>query len=375
VVVRPAGSHNHLHTGKHFKEKTELSQSNPELFYGMDALTAGPDGNMWFTTRSGYIVSLTPLGHFTVYPLQNGSYRNLLPGIVTGPDKNLWFMTNINTIWRVTPQGIMTPFTVPATLNTTNWNALTSAGNRLWFTDPDGHQLVSMTIQGAFTSYPLPDSTGKPGAITTGPDGSLWFNDLAEDEIWHFTPPAIAHSHTPKNLQLFQAFSIVKPSIAPEIIVAGTNGDLWITEPSENLIGRLTPHSQITEYSIHSAPPVPQGPPSSRPTLITGGPDGNIWFLESNGNKVGGIPPTGIITEFPVQAPLIDASAMTFGADGNLWIAINNTLVRVTQRGVENDFPLASDSYVTGIAAGPDGNIWFTESGSGKIGRLILHQS
>jgi virginiamycin B lyase len=40
------------------------------------------------------------------------------------------------------------------------------------------------------------------------------------------------------------------------------------------------------------------------------------------------------------------------------------------QPGHVTEFPLLSPhSYPSGIAAGPDGNLWFTE-GSGKIGRI-----
>lgn len=40
-------------------------------------------------------------------------------------------------------------------------------------------------------------------------------------------------------------------------------------------------------------------------------------------------------------------------------------------RGLEvTEFPLAAGSFPQGIAAGPDGNVWFTETGSNRVGRI-----
>ena len=44
---------------------------------------------------------------------------------------------------------------------------------------------------------------------------------------------------------------------------------------------------------------------------------------------------------------------------------------RITPDGVVTRFPLSSQSAAPiAIATGADGNIWFTESGANKIGRL-----
>src|SRR5262249_27863333 len=118
------------------------------------AITGGPDGNLWFTEeRSGKIGRITPAGKITEFPISTADSSALM--ITSGPDGNLWF-TEINSvrsevlirskIGRITPAGTITEFSVP---------------------NSDGH-----TQGGA--GFPYGIQIG-PSAITTGPDGNLWF--------------------------------------------------------------------------------------------------------------------------------------------------------------------------------------------------------
>ncbi len=76
---------------------TEFSVSTPNNQLG--DITAGPDGAAWFTelipnaqngsvTITGKIERITPAGHISEFPLSSNSYAR---GITAGPDGNLWF--------------------------------------------------------------------------------------------------------------------------------------------------------------------------------------------------------------------------------------------------------------------------------------------
>src|SRR5437868_9389475 len=67
-------------------------------------LTAGPDGNLWFTDGAGEIGRITPSGAITEFPVSSGSFH-----ITAGPDGNLWF-TGYSTgeIRPITPAGRIT---------------------------------------------------------------------------------------------------------------------------------------------------------------------------------------------------------------------------------------------------------------------------
>lgn len=87
------------------------------------------------------------------------------------------------------------------------------------------------------------------------------------------------------------------------------------------------------------------------------------------------VPVTGTITEF--AAPTLTAAAqlvgITSGPDGNLWFTEygGNKIGKVTTTGTITEYSIpTSSTQPVGIAAGPDGNLWFTESVSGKIGKI-----
>jgi virginiamycin B lyase len=128
-----------------------------------------------------------------------------------------------------------------------------------------------------------------------------------------------------------------------------------------------------------------------------------MWFSEEAGGKVGRIDllakddDPGKIVEFPV--PLTQSNAilagLAFDADGALWVqqyvsppaqgdpVAADYIVRLgpalqTARmgdmtGVSVDYFKAPSkgTVMHRITQGPDGNIWFTELGINRVGRLI----
>jgi streptogramin lyase len=285
--------------------------------YTMSGITAGPDGNLWFTESGGSegtfigvgkIGRITPCGAITEFPTPNPVASPL--GIVAGPDGNLWFTEwDGNSIGKITVSGVITEFPVLTPFSNPVGITL-GPDNALWFTMFSGENVGRIDTAGVVTEFPA--VSGGRG-ITTGPDGNLWFAVRgATDEIGRMTTAGT-----------FTSFP-VPPGSDAFYIVSGPDGNLWFTEPGPNKIGRMTPAGSVTEFPIPTA--------GSFPTQITTGSDGNLWFMERTANKVARITTAGVITEFPLPT----AAATPFP-----------------------------------IAAGPDGNVWFTEGGANKIGRIV----
>src|SRR5262245_34909461 len=83
--------------------------------------------------------------------------------------------------------------------------------------------------------------------------------------------------------------------------------------------------------------------------------------------------PAQVVQEFPL-AVVEDASpgGIAAGPDGNLWfteIGVSR-IGRITPAGVVTEFPLAAGREPQGITKGPDGKMWFTEFAADRIGRL-----
>jgi streptogramin lyase len=79
------------------------------------------------------------------------------------------------------------------------------------------------------------------------------------------------------------------------------------------------------------------------------------------------------ITEFPVPTAISQPNGIAAGPDGNLWFTETNgnKIGRITTSGAITEFGVpTSNSGPYGIANGSDGNVWFTESSGNKIGRI-----
>jgi streptogramin lyase len=278
-------------------------------------ITAGPDGNLWFTDWNGdKIGRITPNGTITEFPISSlNKPRDIFTnrplgagplGITAGPNGNLWFTEyGVDMIGRITPNGTITEFPIPSPSGQPMWITAGPDGN-LWFTEHEynGDSIRRITLNGMFTEFPLPTPNSGPTEITAGPDGNLWFtehNDIG-NKIGRITPNGT-----------ITEFPLPTSRSRPTGITAGPDGDLWFTESNNHRIGRITPNGRITEFPI---------PSHTNPMEITAGPDGNLWFTEYNANRIGRISPSGTITEF-LTSPSLDSilQAITAGPDGNLW--------------------------------------------------------
>src|SRR6266545_6119606 len=304
----------------------------------------------------------------TEFPLRPGSNP---VEIVAGPDGNLWFTeytydASTAAIGRITTAGSITEFPLPKSFGTPVGIASGPDGN-LWFTQTDSENnllalIGRITTTGVITEFPLPRTRDNPFDITAGPDGNLWFTEG--------TPGGnIGRITTAGTLTEFG----LPAGGYPVGIAAGPDGNLWFTK-SPDKIGRITTSGLVTEFPLPTS--------FGHPGFITAGPDGNLWFTE--GRQIGRITPAGVITEFPIATPGSGLNGITTGPDGNVWFtestydASTGTITaaaigRITTAGVITEFPIATPgSGLGGITTDPDGNVWFTETGAGKIGRLTI---
>jgi virginiamycin B lyase len=220
-----------------------------------------------------------------------------------------------------------------------------------------------------FTEFILPTPASRPSAITTRPDGALWFTDFTSKEIGRIPTTATA-----ENLQLIE-FTIPGSS-GPLGITTGPDGALWFAEGAGGKIGRITTTGVVTEFTI----------PTDKSGEITTGPDGALWFTEPVSGKIMRITTEGKITEFALPNPNAQPWGITTGPEGALWFTesscirqpgsrciVGNKIGRITTTGLVTEFTIPSDgSGPHSITSGPDGALWFTEYYGSRVGRLVL---
>lgn len=100
---------------------------------------------------------------------------------------------------------------------------------------------------------------------------------------------------------------------------------------------------------------------------IVAGPDGNMWVTLAKGKDVARITPEGQIQEFDLEGVESDAEGIAPGPDGNLWVPTINEVTRFSPsdpEGSDKAFTLTGIAAGGQIVAGPDGNMWVASNNS-----------
>lgn len=112
----------------------------------------------------------------------------------------------------------------------------------------------------------------------------------------------------------------------------------------------------------------------SRPRFSAIDASGNVWYTLARADAVARVSPDGSIAQFPLPKLAFNRAApndITVGPDGALWIVewIGNAIVRMDLNGtVTNVYALPDvEAGPRFIAAGSDGNLWFSENGSEQL--------
>jgi virginiamycin B lyase len=141
-------------------------------------VTAGPDGNIWFTTSS-QVGRSTPAGVITLFSTGLGA----LQGITVGPDGNLWFVSAFprGQIGNINPSTDHITLFPPLTsgFQPTNITRGPQGDQHLWFTEQSGQIGRIDSLTGHVTFFPVP---GVPLDITTR-QGYLWFTNETTNAI------------------------------------------------------------------------------------------------------------------------------------------------------------------------------------------------
>jgi virginiamycin B lyase len=193
-----------------------------------------------------------------------------------------------------------------------------------------------------------------PYGITNGPDGALWIADPGNDTIGRMTRRG--------HFTFYRAGAEVSTGIT-----SGPDGALWFTTEQEQpdaFIGRVTTDGTVKLFN---------DPGGSYPQGITSGPDGALWFGESDG-RIGRITTDGRVKHFkvgPVKATIVSIVA---GPDGALWATQNGNyvagkIIRLEITGKVTTYKVPAPGY---ICVGPDQALWFTEFGN-AIGRITVN--
>jgi virginiamycin B lyase len=213
-----------------------------------------------------------------------------------------------------------------------------------------------------------------------GPDGRVWFSGLIGEKLPDNREVAYGALYEIGPTGVVLRFRYPNPGGYPGPFVTGPDRALWIVGGSG--LERYVPGGALTAYTL---------PGGSLPTSITPGPEGALWFTTLDG-KIGRITTSGEIKLYLIEdgdtafgeVGYMEPSGIAYGPDGALWFAELTTgrIGRMTASGEIEEYPLPNPHgapgyspgapFVRELVAGPDGAMWFTDSGNEAIGRISM---
>jgi len=224
---------------------------------------------------------------------------------------------------------------------------------------------------GAFIQdFMEPQGYTSPLFIIADPTGHLWFTQPTSDAIGEFDPVN----------NVWRQWPVTKNS-QPYDIMLDARGNIWFTEFGGNRIGFL-------DTRTHKLVETPVPTPQTDPYGITLASNGVAWFSENRNaiSQIGSFTPTAdgkiTIVEHPVSA--LRPHLITTDAAGNIWftegfagyISEYNPVTGTNRRflvylGACLNVKTCTGTHISGIRADSNGNVWFTDSLSQRVGYLV----
>jgi streptogramin lyase len=292
---------------------------------------------------SAVSAAITPTPTFYFFPLSNSSAEPF--GITAGPDGNIWFTElGVNKIGRITPAGVISEFPVGAAVEP---EAIAPGPDgRLWFTEYGGSSAGAITTMGQVLQYALTGGCVSE-AVAPRADGTVWYgcdggtvdvlaingNSQGSATVGSLSFGIVNGPDNNMYVASFNSSSFSKlanvsnsPTTIstgtgsnPDNVVVGPDGAIWYTDRSLSRIGRISTASSSVTATY------PTLTPNADPTGLTVGADGALWFTELYNGKIGRITTGGVVTEYTSPSGPATAFSIVSARDGSLWIANYST--------------------------------------------------
>ena len=330
---------------------------------GPYVIVTGSDGNLWFVEYNADKVGrITTSGTITEFPIASGSGAQV---IAAGPDGNVWVTeTSLNEIAQITPSGTVTQF--PTGSGSGPFGIAAGPDGNIWFIENGTSNVAKMSTSGALLAeYPILTSNANLQDLTVGPDGKLWFAEYGGNAIGSITTGGTVTEYS-------TGFSS-----GPLGITSGPDGNMWYTGYAGPSIGRFSLNSCANVTDSASQSPIGSGAPETVAISLTSCGLAALQNATTTTTTTvpSGCPAAAAIPSFTSSLSLgqTEAHRATFTAPscagtymvmsqttvGSTVMATASTTYVVLGIGDGIDYP--TDTRPTYVAAGSDGNMWYTD--------------
>jgi virginiamycin B lyase len=236
----------------------------------------------------------------------------------------------------------------------------------------NAHVYSEVTLGSSATITPGP--AGSPAyRLALGPDGNPW-------ALSHLGPNAAVLDVSPRGPVTQHVYPSLE--VQPLALAAGL-GAAWVV--TNRGVDRIGADGQLTPLTLPGTFPLHE-----RAREIVAGPSESMWFTDYDG-AIGQITAAGSVFEYSSEPEPLDAvranpqpTGIAAGPDGAIWYTDANhaRIGRIAPSGAVQEFQipnhsppyaLANGPIPEGIAAGPEGAyMYFTDPGDNSIGRVSM---
>ncbi len=278
--------------------------------------------------------------------------------ITSGLGGALWVALSAdNAILKLQTNGHASIYSTPA--QNSDPEAIVSTPKLVWVAEFQTPCVASITAGGKIKEYATGLSEILSTGMALGRSSTPWF---ATDESGIGFIPS---NHKPK------LCNVENSGQQPTAITLGRDGDIWFIENTGGNVGHVTPGCVVKTCAVD---------PGSQ-TLsygIASGSDGRIWFAvaDPKNSFIGSVSSScGDLRKY-TKGLTAAPQSITAGPDGNLYFGETGpTVGRITTKGVITEYPLKATEGsfpVISLTTGPDKNIWFTNNSHSQVGKLTL---
>jgi streptogramin lyase len=306
-------------------------------------------------------------------------------GITTGPDNALWFTEyNGRKVGRISAAPFFSEYSLPTGYN--NPTSMVSSAGSMWYLNTTSSSqpfLSKITTSGTTTNYsPIP--AGDTGGdfvshnLTVDTSGNVWFSGCGYSSSGS-TNMFIGYMNPSTNaMTTFQYASTLcnNPNWIVGAPAVDASGNIWVYLHTGGYAG----HSIVQQFSPSGVSLSSWAPTSGNQdwTSVTAGPSNSLWLTDDHNNQIDQLslsPTTDQVTGMNAYTPLGTLSSLvsiTTGPDGNLWFGESGSIAKMTPSGTFTDYTLPTGAQPSGITTGPDNALWFTDyyGGADTVGRV-----
>jgi streptogramin lyase len=291
--------------------------------------------------------------------------------ITNASDGNRWFTEGTEftsapaKIGRITPAGTITEF-APDMADGCNICIITDIaqgqGGILYLTSNDPALMrFDLATQSFQAPVPMPNSSALGGNLAVSAT-DVWITDFNNDVVWRYQLSS----------GQFTSFPVSDPA---DVAVDGA-GNAWFTQPGDvNAPGTSTIGRIDAATGAVTTIPTTDGSTTVAPRSITVAADGQVWFTARFVPQgVGRLDPTtGVVTIFPTPSNP-GPEGIAASPDGTVWFTqtTKGNIANITNAGVITEGKAVKGSGPFGITVAANGDPWYTMMAANKIATLQL---